>query len=312
MGSRLQERFISVTRDDTVLKWCAISLIIAVILRRAGGAPTVALSIGVGDGLFIPILVSSTPEKSFREALIETRATVLEALSFVPSRYDHALRWVFETSAIRISATEGKLGVADIYLSFSGEKITARTQRLDGATLQVILDSICEGLAVGLDTPSVRITDLRTISPGVAATTIDRFNVTPALSSTTPFRELLLQSVLNAPDDIAIYDRDERISYASLFELAVRIARRLQDCGLHADDVVVLSAERNARFVVGVVGILFGGYAYCPMDPDLPIDRKKFLLASAKCLITADPVCPPGAEECLWFSLNNIISINSG
>ncbi|HVT61657.1 MAG TPA: amino acid adenylation domain-containing protein [Thermoanaerobaculia bacterium] len=69
------------------------------------------------------------------------------------------------------------------------------------------------------------------------------------------------------------------LSYRELYLRALALGHRLRDLGARPNTLVGVVMEKGWEQVVAVLGILASGAAYLPIDPDLPAERRSFLLA---------------------------------
>ncbi|NUP53603.1 MAG: amino acid adenylation domain-containing protein, partial [Catenulispora sp.] len=104
---------------------------------------------------------------------------------------------------------------------------------------------------------------------------------------------------VSRPDAVAARDDDRAVSYGEINARANRLAHHLRALGVRSETVVGLRAERSVRQLVAVLAVLKAGAAYLPVDPRLPDERARLLLADAGAgLLIAqsadDPVAPAG------------------
>ncbi|MEQ1852468.1 MAG: AMP-binding protein, partial [Chthoniobacteraceae bacterium] len=90
------------------------------------------------------------------------------------------------------------------------------------------------------------------------------------------------------PAAIAIVDGKESITYAELRARADRIACDLQRRGIRRGSLVSLPAERSARFVSTLLGIVKAGAAYVPIAPDEPEERAESMRAQCATVLDFD------------------------
>lgn len=83
------------------------------------------------------------------------------------------------------------------------------------------------------------------------------------------------------PDKIAVRCGETALSYAALEQRAKAIAARLQGAGVKRGDLVGIHLERSTDMVAGLLGILKCGAAYVPMDPAFPAERLGFMVEDA-------------------------------
>lgn len=86
---------------------------------------------------------------------------------------------------------------------------------------------------------------------------------------------------------LAVVAGDAEISYGDLWELASRLARRLEGVGVRPGDRVALVGDRGVEDFVGLLAIWLVGAAYLPLSLTFPSERSKkiLLLAGAEWMI---------------------------
>ena len=80
------------------------------------------------------------------------------------------------------------------------------------------------------------------------------------------------------PDAIAVVDGDAVVSYRFLAASAARRGSRLAQAGAGPESVVAVLVPRSAGMVTAVLGVLWAGAAYLPLDPGYPPERIGFML----------------------------------
>jgi len=83
------------------------------------------------------------------------------------------------------------------------------------------------------------------------------------------------------PDDIAIVDGDQRVSYRALRESALRIARGVADAVAGRRGVVCLLFVDKVAGIRAIAGAMWGGHVCVALDADDPRERLRFMLADA-------------------------------
>ncbi len=84
------------------------------------------------------------------------------------------------------------------------------------------------------------------------------------------------------PENVAVIAADRRLTYAQLRRLAVATAGELRRRGVARGDLVAISLPKGWEQIVAVLGVLYAGAAYVPIDPDLPAERRNVLFAQSK------------------------------
>ncbi len=103
------------------------------------------------------------------------------------------------------------------------------------------------------------------------------------------------QAELN-PDHEAVLFENQTLTYRQLNERSNQLARVLQDKGVGTDQVVAVLTDRSANMMIGILAILKAGGAFLPIDPELPDERRAFLMkdSGAGVLLTsAGHAIPP-------------------
>jgi non-ribosomal peptide synthetase component F len=113
---------------------------------------------------------------------------------------------------------------------------------------------------------------------------------------------------LEQPDDIALTDDIQALTYGELNRRSNRLAHHLRSLGVRSGALVGLCLPRSLDMVVGTLGILKAGAAYVPMDPAYPADRAAFMLddAQAPVLLTSRSIA-----QRLPTTKHEIVGINA-
>ncbi len=191
-------------------------------------------------------------------------------------------------------------GPVDIALSLSyntdlfGEALTKR-----------LLDQFVALTAVVLSTPDqlIRATGIPLpaghVFPGRALA------ATPIVPITSQWQQALAQW----PDVPALRSDTRRFTLAELHEAAVSIACRLQQTyGCTANDRIGVYCNRTEDYVLMQVAIFRMGACYLPIDPQLPAQRRDFIIAEAapRYIITDDET--DGVQGAVTVNINELLS----
>ena len=98
---------------------------------------------------------------------------------------------------------------------------------------------------------------------------------------------LFQESAMQHLDQTAVQYQDETLSYAQLLDSSHRLAGNLHQCGIRANEIVAVCADRSVHLPTWVIAVLRAGAAYLPLDPALPIERLHYMLedSGARALI---------------------------
>ncbi|WP_431047262.1 non-ribosomal peptide synthetase [Streptomyces sp. P1-3] len=182
-----------------------------------------------------------------------------------------------------------RAGKTDLLLAVevAGETATARlqynTDRYDetaargfAAAYQSVLGALT-GLARGADPPAVEVP---LVPDGHQAQTLAQARG-PAQPAFVPVSRLFLEQVRRTPDQVAVLAAGEQLSYHELERASGVLAARLGELGLARGSTVALLLPRSVQYVVAALGVLRGGHAFLPVDPELPLARRGFVLSDA-------------------------------
>ena len=98
----------------------------------------------------------------------------------------------------------------------------------------------------------------------------------------TRLPQLLREQAARTPAAIAVVADGEEWTYACLMAEVERTAAALRAAGVVPGDRVAVMAERGARLVSALLGVLEAGAAYVPLDPELPVDRLTYMTADSR------------------------------
>ena len=118
----------------------------------------------------------------------------------------------------------------------------------------------------------------RKLLPAYQTQLLQEANSTAAPVSEEFLHTLFLKQVEQRPDQIAVCTPSRRMTYAEVYSRACRIEEELLPRGLEPNQLVGIVMEKGWEQVVAVLGILFAGGAYMPIDPELPPERQRYLI----------------------------------
>jgi len=94
--------------------------------------------------------------------------------------------------------------------------------------------------------------------------------------------DLFVEQAARTPDAIALVSGEKRLTYSELYARANIVRNRLRALGVKNEVLVGLCLERSWEMVTGILGALWAGAAYVPMDPAYPQDRIEFMAQDAQ------------------------------
>ncbi|NNF64648.1 MAG: AMP-binding protein, partial [Acidimicrobiia bacterium] len=154
-------------------------------------------------------------------------------------------------------------------------------ERLAGQLVHTVAELIAD--------PNRQLESIDVMPPDESAEVLGEWNATDApYPADATMYALIAAQAKTHPDDVAVVDSAESLTYSELISRAGVVAEHLAGLGVGPNDRVGIAMDRSAAMVTAIVGVLGAGAAYVPIDPEVPDARRRFLLAdtSAQALIT--------------------------
>lgn len=96
---------------------------------------------------------------------------------------------------------------------------------------------------------------------------------------------LFLAQVYLRPRQTAVIAPDRTLTYAEIGRRVAQVGRRLRELGARPNSLVAVVMEPGWEQIVAVLSVLESGAAYVPIDPALPAERFRRLLAHSEAAI---------------------------
>lgn len=100
--------------------------------------------------------------------------------------------------------------------------------------------------------------------------------------------ELFENSVKRYPEKIAVVDEDEELSFLSLKKKALSLANAIKKSIAGEDNAIGIFVDRNVNSIVSIIGVLYSGNYYVPLDNKTPINKIKTIIEETKMKIIVD------------------------
>ena len=119
------------------------------------------------------------------------------------------------------------------------------------------------------------------------------------------------------PNNILVSFMDKSYTYSEGAFIANKIAKRLLELGVEAQDNVAFLTERSECYMFSVLGILSVGAVYVPLDDKHPDDRLQFILqdTESKVVIVSDGTYERAKElvnNSIVFNISDIVKDERG
>ncbi|MFA0922878.1 non-ribosomal peptide synthetase [Xanthomonas fragariae] len=115
----------------------------------------------------------------------------------------------------------------------------------------------------------------------------------PLPESATLLHGMLERAELMPAEVVVQYD-NRTLDYATLCELASRIAAQWVADGVRPGDVVAIALPRSEQLLVALLAVMWSGAAYLPLDPESPAERNRHMLSDSGAIAL---VCEPALCE---------------
>jgi amino acid adenylation domain-containing protein len=97
--------------------------------------------------------------------------------------------------------------------------------------------------------------------------------------------DLFAAQVAKMPDHVALVHKGKTLSLSELHIKSNQLANYLLSKDLPAESIIGLLFEPSFEMIIGILGVLKAGFAYLPIDSDLPEIRKGYMLNDCNCTI---------------------------
>lgn len=172
-------------------------------------------------------------------------------------------------------------------------------QRLIGY-LQQAIESLLAALEQSLADP---VLALSVLPPAERYELIESYNATRRdYPDDRSIHQLFEEQVRRGPAATAVLCEGESLTYGELNDQANRLARQLQRWGTTAGDYVPIVMVRSLRMLVVQLAVLKNGAAYVPVDPELPPERRAFIIrdCAPRLVVVDDPASVDSKVDVQW------------
>ncbi|WP_199551422.1 non-ribosomal peptide synthetase [Streptomyces sp. N35] len=202
------------------------------------------------------------------------------------------LKVEFEQYLTQTSLTDLFIGMAvDGDGALRGDLMYA-TQLFDRATAEAIGARFARVLRQVVAAPDAPISSIEVLAEQERDWLVRGVNDTarPVEAGTLP--SAFEAQVARTPDALALVGERERLSYGEFNRRANRLAHWLIEQGAGPESLVAVKIPRSVDLLVAIYAVVKAGAAYVPIDPELPEDRVRHVLASAQPLLVLDADLP--------------------
>ncbi|MFL6236364.1 MAG: amino acid adenylation domain-containing protein [Thermoanaerobaculia bacterium] len=183
---------------------------------------------------------------------------------------------LFDSATTKFDLTftlaEGEEGIAG--------RLEYATDLFDGSTIERLLGHLRNLLAGVAAAPETPLEDLPLLGEEERRQLLAWSGEEP-VHPRESIPALFAEQAARRPEAVAVVFGNEEVTYGDLARRARRVAGRLLSTGIAPESRIAVVAERSPELIAALLGILQAGCAYLPLDPDLPEERRRFLVEDA-------------------------------
>ncbi len=178
-------------------------------------------------------------------------------------------------SDLEIVFEEGD-GTVEGMLRYNKDLFETETVRRMVGHFLTVLDGIAED-------PHRRLSELPWLTEAERRLVLHDWNATKAdFRTDLCLHHLFERQAARAPDAIALCGNARRLTYAELEIWSNRLAHRVRRMGAGPGTPVALYFHRSPEMIAAILGTLKSGSAYVPVDPNVPADRLRMIVADTR------------------------------
>jgi natural product biosynthesis luciferase-like monooxygenase protein len=130
--------------------------------------------------------------------------------------------------------------------------------------------------------PGTRISEIALLKPGDEILIEDPADPALQCGPDECVQNLVRAQVAACPSATALIAGHESMTYAELSMKAAALAGYLRAQGIGPDVPVAIFASRSVTLLTGMLGALFAGGAFVPIDPSIPAERAALMIAESR------------------------------
>ena len=169
-------------------------------------------------------------------------------------------------------------GVFRLHYDYQIEKFTeADIEKLHSQLMTLLFD--------GIENPNKNISNLEMISPAEKQKALNCFNDTKHtynIPEHSTIYSLFEAQAENNKDKVCITANGENATYGKLLNIAESLDSEIRKLTGNEKSIIAVIAERSIEMYSAIYGIIRGGNAYLPIDPNYPQDRIDYILENSK------------------------------
>jgi amino acid adenylation domain-containing protein len=280
--------------------------VFSALLHRYTAQEKFAVGIGAGHGQFLPVVVEFFGQPSFHQLLLQLNAAIANArkaeafpadlatrLGIAPEPSRHPIFQVAlssDTPVVPSTLIDSSPATAasrlDLHLEFAGGSAPGlslhyRQDLFEQSTASRIVGHIRQLLSGAIEDINRSCAKLSMLTDCELHDLLVTRNSTARSFPRKCLHELVEDTSVTAPSEIAVVYAQQQLSYGELNARANQLAHYLRKRGLNRNGRVGICLKRSVDFAVAILGVLKAGGVCVPLDPSYPGERLSFMLSDA-------------------------------
>lgn len=163
-------------------------------------------------------------------------------------------------------------------------KIRYRTAMFTEEEINIMLNSIIAIMEDALENPDKKISELKMISEDERQKLLYDFNETfheYDCADTSTLFSLFEKTAKENKEKLCIKTDEKAVTFGEILTVSENLDTRIREITKERKSVVAIIAERSVEMYAAIYGIIRGGNAYLPIDPDYPQERIDYILKNS-------------------------------
>ncbi|WP_328675201.1 non-ribosomal peptide synthetase [Streptomyces sp. NBC_00343] len=235
------------------------------------------------------------------ELINPDRSAAYQPLFQVTFAWQNFTKQDFELPGLKVEFEQHLVSAAmfDLFFSMTMDESGAlqgdlmyATQLFDRDTVEAIAARFARVLEQLVAAPLSPVGAIEAVSAAEREWLLRGVNDTVHAVDAVTLPEAFEAQVARDPERIAVIAERETLTYGEFNRRANRLAHWLLEQGAGPEQLVVVRIPRSVDLMVAVYAVVKAGAAYVPVDPELPEDRVRQVVDSAKPLLVLDDELP--------------------
>ncbi len=234
-----------------------------------------------GRASFVDVVRRLKPARdASRQPIFQVMLTLIDGRSTVLSLAG------LDVEKVRLDDSTARLDMMLTIVDFADDvrlDLEYNTDLFEAATIRFFLRHLRTFIAAAVGEPNSPLSAISIVDTDERHALQRTWNATASgRSSGACVHHLFQDQVRMRPEDVAVSDGRESLTYGELETRARAVAEMLIGQGIRAEDRVAVCAARGVDLVAAMLGVMEVGAAYVALDPHYPRRRLEAMLSDAQ------------------------------